>query len=159
MKQVSEKSIVSAIEKVDGMTDDALDALIETFTLKQQNLVNYILQAGIEFENEELNIYSIYYYAIIMEAFQQEGLSIPEITEDDIDEFQEPFLLALDAIHKEEDYEPMHELLYQHHLINFLMSELSAPDDEGKELDEEMQTQLFLVVAGVIGLLNKSAQG
>ena len=154
MKQVSEQSIIKAIEKVDGLTDDALDALIETFTLKQENLVNYVLQAGIEFESEELNIYSIYYFAVIYESFLQEGLEVDGVTEEMIDEFQEPFLLALDAINKEEDYTAMHDLIHQHPLMNFMMNELQAPDDEGAELSEEMQTQLFLVISGMIGLLN-----
>ena len=65
MSQVSQKSIEQAIKKINGLSEDALDKLIETYTLGQQDLVNYILGAGMEYENEDLNIYGIYYFAII----------------------------------------------------------------------------------------------
>lgn len=154
MSQVSVESIEKAIGKIDGLSEDALDKKIETFTLKQENLVNYLLQAGLEYENEDLNMFSIYYFAIIMEAFDAEGLTLKEISEDDIDDFQDPFVLALDAIYQDEDYSPMQDLIQQHHLSQFMMNEIDAVDEDGEELDEETKTQLFIVSSGMIGLLN-----
>lgn len=156
MSQVSQQSIEQAIKKIDGLSEEALDLLIETYTLGQQDLVNYILQAGIEYENEDLNIYGIYYFAIICEAFVQEGLKLKSITEEDIDEFQEPFLIALDAIHKDENYKPMQELITQFNLQEFMVGEIEAQDEEGEELDEETKTQLFVVSTAIIGLLNEA---
>lgn len=157
MNQVSNESIEEAIKKIDGLSEDALDQLIETFTLEQQDLVNYILQAGVEYENEDLNVFAIYYFAIIYQAFRHDGKQIQAVTEDRIEGFQESFLLALDAINKEEDYTPMQELTDQHHLMQFMMNEIEAEDDDGEVLDEETKLQLFIVSAGMIGLLNQAA--
>lgn len=154
MSQVSISSIEKAIAKIDGLDEEALDKKIETFTLQQEHLVNYLLQAGLEYENEDLNMFSIYYFAIVMEAFIEEGLTLKEITEDAIDEFQEPFVLALDAIYQDEDYTPMQDLIQQHHLSQFMMNEIEAVDEDGEELGEETQTQLFIVSSSMIGLLN-----
>lgn len=157
MSQVSIKSIEAAIQKIDGMEEEALDKLIETFTLKQENLVNYLLQAGLEYENEDLNMFAIYYFAIVYEAFHQEGLTLKEITEDDIDAFQDPFVLALDTIYKDEDYNAMQDLIEQHHLSQFMMNEIEAVDEDGEALDDETKTQLFIVSSGMIGLMNGAA--
>jgi ferritin-like protein len=154
MSQVSISSIEKAIAKIDGLNEEALDKKIETFTLQQEHLVNYLLQAGLEYENEDLNMFSIYYFAIVMEAFIEEGLTLKEITEDAIDEFQEPFVLALDAIYQDEDYTPMQDLIQQHHISQFMMNEIEAVDEDGEELGEETQTQLFIVSSSMIGLLN-----
>jgi hypothetical protein len=156
MSQVSVESIEAAIAKIDSLNEDALDRLIETFTLKQEHLVNYLLQAGLEYENDELNMFSIYYFAIVYEAFMQQGISIMEVTEEAIDDFQEPFLLALDAIYKDEDYEPMQDLIRQHHLEQFMMDEIEAPDEDGEQLSEETKTQLFIVTSGMIALLSQA---
>jgi hypothetical protein len=154
MSQVSIESIEAALQKIDGMDEDALDKKIETFTLKQENLVNYLLQAGMEYENEDLNMFSIYYFAIVCEAFDQHGLQLKEITEDSIDDFQDPFVLALDAIYKDEDYTPMQDLLQQHHLSQFMMNEIESVDEDGEALSDETKTQLFIVSSGMIGLMN-----
>jgi hypothetical protein len=153
MSQVSIENIEAAIKKIDGLSEDALDKKIETYTLKQQHLVNYLLQAGLEYENEDLNMFSIYYFAIVYEAFEQGGITLKEITEDDIDNFQDPFVLALDAIYKDEDYSPMQDLIQQHHLSQFMMNEIESVDEDGESLSDETKTQLFIVSSGMIGLL------
>jgi len=55
-QQVSIDSIDKALKKVDSLDEAALDKLIETYTLLQQDMVDYILGAGIEYENEDLNV-------------------------------------------------------------------------------------------------------
>ena len=159
MSQVSIESIEAAIEKIDGLSEEALDKKIETFTLMQQHLVNYLLQAGLEYENEDLNMFSIYYFAIVLEAFHIQDQKLKEISEDDIDAFQDPFVLALDAIYKDEDYTPMQDLVQQHHLSQFMMHEIDAVDEDGESLSEETKTQLFIVCSGMIGLLNGAIEG
>jgi hypothetical protein len=156
MSQVSHESIDKALDRIDSLSDDALDQLIETYTLSQQDLVDYIMSAGSEYENEDLNIYAIYYFAIIYESFLQQGLTPRKITEADVDEFQEPFLEALDAIHKKEDHQPLQELISQFPLQEFMVAEIEATDEDGEQLDDETKTQLFMVTAAVIGLLNES---
>tara|TARA_B110000037_G_scaffold19257_1_gene20361 strand:+ start:75522 stop:76001 length:480 start_codon:yes stop_codon:yes gene_type:complete len=159
MSQVSIENIEAAIKKIDGLSEDALDKKIETYTLKQQNLVNYLLQAGLEYENEDLNMFSIYYFAIVYEAFEQGGINLKEITEDDIDNFQDPFVLALDTIYKDEDYSPMQDLIQQHHLSQFMMNEIESVDEDGESLTEQTKTQLFIVSSGMIGLMQGAIVG
>ena len=42
----------------------------------------------------------------------------------------------------------------QHHISQFMMNEIEAVDEDGEELGEETQTQLFIVSSSMIGLLN-----
>jgi len=156
MSQVSAQSIEKSINKIDTLSEEDLDKLIESYATKQQDLVNYILQAGLEYENEDLDVYGVYYFAIIYDAFLQEGLDPKVITEEDIDEFQEPFLDALDAIHTNENYGPMQELIAQFSLQEFMVAEIDAKDEEGEELSDETKTQLFIVSTAIIGLLNEA---
>ncbi|OIQ25308.1 MAG: hypothetical protein BM555_06740 [Crocinitomix sp. MedPE-SWsnd] len=155
-QQVSIESIEKALSKIDSLDEAALDKLIETYTLDQQNLVDYVLQAGLEYENEDLNVFSIYYFAVITEAFYQQELKTKELSTEEIEAFHEPYLLALDAVHTSEDYEPMNDLIQQHNLQQFIIEEVEAPDSDGVILDEATQTQLFIVVISIIGLLNSS---
>ncbi|MCB9225257.1 MAG: hypothetical protein R2780_02780 [Crocinitomicaceae bacterium] len=156
MPQITVENIEKALRKIDGLEEEALDKLIETYTLQQQPLVDYILQAGMEYQNEDLNVYAIYYFAVMCEAIYQQGLSLNGITEDDIEAFQEPFLMALEAIHDNEDYEPMEDLIKQHNMQQFMIEEVESPDSDGVMLDEETQTQLFIVTTSMIGLLNQA---
>ena len=57
--QISYESIEKALEKIDNLSDEALDRLIETYMMSQQELVDHIMQAGFEYENEDLNMYSL----------------------------------------------------------------------------------------------------
>lgn len=156
MTQVSIENIEKALRKIDALEEEALDKLIETYTLKQQALVDYVLQAGAEYENEDLNVYSIYYFAVVCEAFFQQGIETKELSVEEIEAFHEPYLLALDAIHTEEDFEPMQDLIQQHNLQQFMVDEIESPDSDGVILDEDTQTQLFIVTTSMIGLLNAS---
>lgn len=156
MSIISNENIEKAVKKIDGMSEDALDKLIETFALKHEDLLGYVMQAGVEYENDDLNTFSIYYFAVIVEAFGQEGLELKQITEDDIDAIQEPFILALDEINQNEDYTPLHELVNQPNLMQFMSFEIEAEDEDGESLDEETRTQLFIVAASMIAVLNSA---
>ena len=155
MSIVSSNSIIKAVKKIDGLSEEALEKLVEAYALQQKDLLPYLMQAGFDFENEDLNAFSVYYFAIVMEAFNAEGIKLNPVTEDDISEFQESYLLALDEVSKE-DFLPMHELLNQPHLISFILNELEAKDVDGETFDDETQNQLFIVLMGMIGLLNNA---
>ena len=155
MSIVSSDSILKAVKKIDSLSEDALEKLVEAYALQQEDLLPYLMQAGFDFENEDLNAFSVYYFAIVMEAFNAEGIKLNPVTEDDISEFQESYLLALDEVSKE-DFLPMHELLNQPHLISFILNELEAKDVDGETFDDETQNQLFIVLMGMIGLLNNA---
>ena len=154
MKQVSEESLVNAVNYIHGLDDDGLDNFIEGHALKQPNLIGYVLQAGEEFENETLANYSIYYYSILMRAFEEEGIEFREITVEDIDSFQEPFIMALDEAFKKESEEALFDLVGQPVLQQFLAHDLMGEDENGDTLDDETVNQLFIVLHGAIGLIN-----
>jgi len=154
MSIVTSESISKSIEKIDGMNEEALDKLIETFAVKQETLLNYVMQAGVEYENEDLNAFSIYYFAIVVEAFLQEGIELNEVTDKIIEEFQEGFVYALEEINKNEDNSALFELVNQNNVMEFMFNEIEAKDEDGEELDDDTKTQLFIVTSGMIGLLN-----
>lgn len=154
MPQVSVESIAKALNKIDQLEEEGLDKLIETYTLKQESLVNYILAAGYEYENEDLNVFSIYYFALVYEAFYQQNIELKTITDEMIEEFQEPFVLALDELNRNEDFEPIQDLVNQHNLLHFMTEEIESPDSDGIILDEETQNQLFIVTTSMIGIMN-----
>lgn len=156
MSTITAQHIEKAIAKIDGLNEDALDKIIETYALKQEDLLGHVMQAGIEYENEDLNTFSIYYFAIVMAAFDDAEIAIKTISQDHIDDFQEPFLLALDEINQNEDYTPLHELINQPNLIVFMANEIDAEDEDGESLEEETKTQLFIVMSSMIGLMNSA---
>ncbi len=158
MSVVANEYIEKSIEKIDGMGEDALDKLIETFALQQETLLNYVMQAGVEYENEDLNAFSIYYFAIVVEAFNQAQIKVKAVNEKTIENFQEGFVYALEEINKKEDYTSLNELVNQNPLMQFMVNEIEAVDEDGETLDEETKTQLFIVSAGMIGLLNASIE-
>ena len=47
MSIVSAKSIELAIQKVDNLEEKALDKLIESFSQEQEELLNYVMLAGV----------------------------------------------------------------------------------------------------------------
>jgi hypothetical protein len=52
----------------------------------------------------------------------------------------------------------MQELTAQHHLMQFVMNEIEAADEDGETLDDETKTQLFIVLSGMIALMNGAIQ-
>lgn len=154
MSIVTSESISKSIDKIDAMSEDALDKLIETFASKQETLLNYVMQAGVEYENEDLNAFSIYYFSIVLEAFLQEGIELNEVTDKTIEDFQEGFVYALEEINKNEDNSALFELVNQNNVMEFMFNEIEAVDEDGESLDDETKTQLFIVTSGMIGLLN-----
>lgn len=156
MKHISVSSIEAAIKKVDNLDDDGLEKLAETYALAQQTLLSYIMSAPAEYENEQLEGLLIYYYCLISEAFTQEKVLLNQITEDEIDAFEEPFFEMLDEYFDKDDEEVINDFTDQPDLIRFMMIEISTEDDDGTSLDDETATQLFIVTCAMITLMGKA---
>jgi hypothetical protein len=156
MKQISVSSIEAAIKKVDNLDDDGLEKLAETYALAQQTLLGYIMSAPVEYKNEQLEGLLIYYYCLISEAFTQEKVLLNQITDDDIDTFEEPFFEMLDEYFDQDDEEIINDFTDQPDLIRFMMIEISTEDDDGTSLDDETATQLFIVTSAMISLMGKA---
>lgn len=156
MKQVSVSSIEKAIDKVDNLDDDGLEKLSETYALAQQTLLGYVLSAAVEYENEQLEGLLIYYYCLISETFNQENIYLNQVTEDMIDEFEEPFFEVLDTFFDSDDEDILTDFTDQPDLTKFMMMEVSTPDQDGTSLDDETATQLFIVSTAMISLMSRA---
>ena len=156
MKHISLASIEKAINKVDKLDEDGLERIAETYALAQQTLLGYVMSAAIEYENEQLEGLLIYYFCLISEAFAQEQVQLNQISEDDIEAFEEPFFEELDNYFETEKEEVLVDHIDQPDLIRFMMIEVSTPDEDGTQLDDETATQLFIVTMAMIGLLGNA---
>lgn len=156
MKHISLASIEKAINKVDKLDEDGLERIAETYALAQQTLLGYVMSAAIEYENEQLEGLLIYYFCLISEAFAQEQVQLNQITEDDIEAFEEPFFEELDNYFETEKEEVLVDHIDQPDLIRFMMIEVSTPDEDGTQLDDETATQLFIVSMAMIGLMSNA---
>jgi len=156
MKHVKLASIEKAIEKVDNLGDDGLEKVAETYALAQQTLLGYVMSAAIEYENEQLEGLLIYYFCLISESFTQEQFLLNQITQDQIEAFEEPFFEMLDHYFDTDEEEVLNDFIDQPELTQFMMIEISTKDEDGTSLDDDTATQLFIVIMAMITLMNKS---
>jgi hypothetical protein len=156
MKHVSVASIEKAINKVDNLDEDGLEKLAETYALAQQTLLGYVMSASVEYENDQLEGLLIYYYCLISETFTQENFHLNQITEENIEQFEEPFFEMLDQYFDKDDEEIMNNFCDQPELIRFMMMEISTKDEDGTSLDDDTATQLFIVTTAMITLMGRA---
>ena len=159
MKHVTFSSIEKAIQKVDNLNDDELEVLSEKFALAQPTLLGYAMTAPEEYQNEELEGLLIYYFCLISEAFEQQGLEMNIISEDEIDAFEEPFFEMLDAYFENDDTDLLEDFCDQPELSQFMAMEISTEDEDGSALSDETATQLFIVSLAMITLMNRALKG
>ena len=158
MKQVTVGSIENAIDKIDNLNDEGLERIAETYALGQQTLLGYIMSAAVEYQNPELEGLLIYYFCLLNEAFSQEGYQITAVSEELIEEFEEPFFDMLDQYFDKDDQEIVDEFCDQPELFRFMVSEISTPDEDGSTLSDETATQLFIVSLATITLLSRAVK-
>jgi hypothetical protein len=156
MKHVTFSSIEKAIQKVDNLNDDELEVLSEKFALAQPTLLGYAMTAPEEYQNEELEGLLIYYFCLISEAFEQQGLEMNLISEEEIDAFEEPFFEMLDAYFENDDAELLEDFCDQPELSQVMAMEISTEDEDGSSLSDETATQLFIVSLAMITLMNRA---
>jgi hypothetical protein len=156
MKHVTFSSIEKAIQKVDNLSDEELEVLSEKFALAQPTLLGYAMTAPEEYQNEELEGLLIYYFCLISEAFEQQGLQMNIISEEEIDAFEEPFFEMLDAYFENDDTDLLEDFCDQPELSQFMAMEISTEDEDGSSLSDETATQLFIVSLAMITLMNRA---
>ena len=158
MKHVSLASIEKAIQKVDNLDDDGLERFSETCALAQETLLGYVMSAAIEYDNKNLEGLLIYYFCLISECFNQEGLRVRPVTDEDIDAFEEPYFEMLDSYFNSDDEEIIDEFCDQPELAQFMAMEISTEDADGTTLDDETATQLFIVALAMITLMGRAIE-
>ena len=156
MKHVSLKSIENAISLVDNLDDQGLEKLSEKYALAQQVLLSYVMTAPDEYENENLEGLLIYYFCLLSECFEQEGIKVNKITEEQIDAFEEPYFEMLDNYFENDEQEILEDFCDQPELAQFMAMEISTEDEDGSMLDDETATQLFIVTIAMVSLMNQS---
>jgi hypothetical protein len=156
MKQISYRSIEKAIDVIDNLDDDSLEAVSEKYSLNQPELAGYLWSAAMEYENEVLEGLIIYYFCLISEAFSQEGIELEKISVEQIESFEEIYSEILDSFFETEDYEVLEDFCDQPSLVQFILIELSEEDEDGTSLDDQTSTQLFAVLVAMIALMSKS---
>ena len=77
-----------------------------------------------------------------------------QITEEDIEAFEEPFFEMLDAYFENDQEDIIFDFTDQPELIRFMMIEITTKDNDGTTLDDDTATQLFIVSAAMITLMN-----
>ena len=156
MSQVTIKSIEKSIDHVDHLDDDALEALSERYALAQPDLLDYVMSAPTEYENDELEGLLIYYFCLIMYSFEVQDIALNVVSDDDIDAMQESYFEMLDSYFESEDEEEIESFCDQPDLAQFMAVEVSTDDEDGTSLSEETASQLFIVTIGMISLINKA---
>ena len=156
MSQVTIGHIEAAITKVDGLDENALERLSEAQTTAQPVLLGYIMSAVEEYENEELASLLIYYFTVVLEAFSQAGLHPKSVTDEMIDDFEDPYFQVLDEYFEKDDETILEDFSDQPDMVKFLAMEIGMEDADGTSLDDETATQLFIVMLAMISLLSRS---
>jgi hypothetical protein len=156
MKHVSFAAIEKAISIVDNLDDDGLEKLSEKYALAQPTLLGYVMSAPAEYNNEPLEGLLIYYFCLLSACFEEQGLQAAQVSENDIDEFEEPYFDMLDAYFENDDEDLLDEFCDQPELTRCMAMEISTEDTDGSSLDDETATQLFIVTVAMIALMNRA---
>lgn len=158
MREVSLKSIDKAIEIIDNLNDDKLETITKNYANKQPTLLSYLMTATEDYQNDNLSGYIIYYFCLVMSAFENENIKLREVNLNEIEEIEDDFTNMLNDYFDTEDVEILESFSEQTSLVQFILIELSTEDDDGSTIDEETLTQMFIVFISMISILNKAIQ-
>jgi len=153
MKQIGQSEIEKACEIIDALDDDGIEKICEKHVSKQPYLFDYILSASVEYNNPELEGIIIYYFCLFMEICLSSNEQSKIIKEQEIIDFEEDFLTIIKEYFNSENIELLEEYTDQPELIQFMIIEISTPDDDGTQLDDETAIQLFISSIATIKLL------
>lgn len=156
MPQITEKSILKAIEKIDDLSEEGLEKLSETHVLSQSTLVGYVLSSAIEYENNDLLEYLMYYFNVFSEAFSNQEVKLKTIDDAAIDDFQEEYIQTLDEFTETDDDDLISSLCNQPMLLSFFANDIFGEDEEEEKMPEEIANELFIVGIALIALMNRA---
>ncbi|HLV42674.1 MAG TPA: hypothetical protein VKY37_10365 [Brumimicrobium sp.] len=156
MPHINEKYITEAVLKIDALTEESLEKLSETHVLAQDVFVGYILSSAIEYENDSLLDYLIYYFNIFSEALAMQDVKMKKIDEAMIDDFQDEYVETLDEYMETDDEDLIGSLCNQPMMLSFLLHEITGEDETGEVMEEELASNLFIVGIALIALMNRA---
>lgn len=156
MKQISESVIEKSLAFINGANDDLLNQKSEQYADNYESLVAYVFQTAAEDNDEDLLGYLVYYYTLIMNIFETAGFQIPQVEDEMIDAFHSEYLEIIEDFQEEEDFSELSEFIGQPVLMNFLIQDMDMEDEDGNQIDEEMQSMLNMILIGLVGILNRA---
>jgi hypothetical protein len=109
-----------------------------------------------EYENPDLEGLLIYYYCLLMEAYEIEGIELKKVEVSEIEAFEEEFLSVLESYFEDENLEELEEYTGQPDLVHFMLVEISTPDEDGTTLEDETGVQLFISMMALISVISKT---
>jgi len=123
MKQVSLDTIDKTIDWLESLEDEVeMEKMIDTFGEKQPLLLTYLMSMGEDDLNEEERELLLYLGTFFWKAFQLEGLTPEEVTEDRLEELRNENLTLLEAAEsgKGKDF----DRVWQESIENYEQAEL-----------------------------------
>lgn len=156
MTQITEKYIKEAVLKIDDLNEESLEKISEAHVLAQEVFVGYILSSAIEYENDSLLDYLIYYFNIFSEAFAMQGVKMNKIDEQIIDDFQEEYMQTLDEYMETDDEDLIGSMCNQPLMVSFLIHEITGEDETGAVMEEDLASHVFIVGVAMIALMNRA---
>ena len=154
MEQLEQKIIETAFKKIDTLSDDKLEKLCENYAGIQPELLDYVISASIEYNNAQLEGLIIYYFCIFMEINSLRKTTKNRINNQEVIDFEEEFLEVIKDYFQNENLDVLEEYTDQPELVQFMIMEISTPDEDGTQLEDETAIQLFISCIAMIKLLN-----
>ena len=155
--QLTWEKIEEAAIFVDNLSDDDMSAFAEKYMEEQTELIGYLMSAAYEFNDDDLSWSTTFLFTVAYKAFELSSVTLKKITEQEINDFLEPFQELIIEYNKTENEELLYEYLGQQDLIEFMASEVDAMI-EGEDISEETGDALYMVTLSMVGLMNKAIQ-
>ena len=155
---VSKENIISAAEKINAMEEGALEKHIEGVTLRQEQLTAFNISTAMEFNNDAVAQYAMYYFSVLFEAYETEYDRIKVFGEDEINTYLEgKFYPALDQLFKEQNEEGFRAVVQEDTVLDFLTYDLSELKKNDEAFDDQAFSQLFILTSALAGLMHEAA--
>lgn len=155
---VSEETILEAAEKINAMEDGTLEKHIESVTLRQESLTSFNISTALEFQNDAVAQYSMYYFAVLFEAFEKKYNTIKVFGEEEINAYLEgTFYPALDQLFKEQNEKAFRAVVQEDTVLDFLTYDLGELKKSDDQFDDQAFSQLFILTSALTGLMHEAA--
>lgn len=161
MKLVSEESLHTAIDSVEGLDEDGAMVLMERFAEYQPTMFVYVMSLEELFDSEE-DFHALVHLVIVgWMAFQEEFGSLPRIMDQDILRWEQRSMVELGEMEGLEEDDLMLKAIdllsqeVQPILMHFLADELVCMEEEGElEGGEDAAGQMFPILRMLVELLD-----
>jgi hypothetical protein len=155
---ISSELVDQACVEVDGYTEDRMMSEFDTFFREQPSICDFIAELTSESapKIQELSLFLAYMVFKAVKMGQHESLEM--ITSQSIEAAYRESESWIDRINQEGDRAPI-PADPEPHLVQYVISELNQPLEDGKVLEDEEKGEVFFVLKTVISSLTRSPLG